>query len=68
MLPGKLRDLGNLGGGHVFWKNTTNAAPLGMHLQHDPRGLLECHAKEALQNIDNEIHWREVIVEQNDAP
>ena len=59
--------LGHFGRGDVAWIRATNAAPFHMDFEHDLRCPFLIHGKKLLQHMNDKIHWREVVVEQNDG-
>jgi len=61
---GHLRDLGF---SNLVSKNSANTYPMLMHVQHDTRGVLARLVEMALKNVNNELHWRIVVVQQQDT-
>lgn len=61
----KFVDVGHLGFRNLAGEDTTNALAARMHVQHDRGRTLTVQVEERLQYGDHEIHWREVVVEQN---
>src|SRR5690606_39320527 len=45
---------------------TTDAAPLAMHRQHHLSCLLTSHTEKLLQDHNDELHGREIVVQQQD--
>ena len=64
VLAGEVHYLGYLGFGDLIGIDTAFADSVIMHMQHDLRGLLGAFAKKALQNMHDELHRGEVVVEQ----
>lgn len=61
----KFVDVGHLGFSDLAGEYTTNALAARMHVQHDLGRALTVQVEERLQYGDHEIHWREVVVEQD---
>src|ERR1700694_199298 len=56
--------LGHLGLRNLISKDPTDSFTLGMHLQHNARCFGAVHCKEALQDIDHELHGSVVVIDQ----
>ena len=67
MFARKVHDLRNLGLGYLVRINATFADPVVMHMQHNSCGGFMILAEEALQHVHNKLHWRVVIIENEDA-
>lgn len=50
----------------VLWINTDNGTPLRVYREHYLCGLFAFHLEKVLQNFDDKLHGRVVIVDQND--
>jgi hypothetical protein len=66
MLTSKRGDLLNLGRGDVPGKDAAYPHALSVDLEHDSRGTFAIHAEIFLQDDDDEIHRRVVVVQQHD--
>ena len=64
MLTSKRGDLLDLGRCDVPGEDATHPHALSVNLEHDSRGTFAIHAEIFLQNDDDEIHRRVVVVEQ----
>lgn len=64
VLPGMSDDLLNLGCGDVLWKGTALSTSFRVDLEHDTRRAFAVHRKKTLQYAHDEIHRREIVVEQ----
>ncbi|CAM2338188.1 hypothetical protein BVIET440_110160 [Burkholderia vietnamiensis] len=64
-LPRMGNDLLNLGRRDVPRIDPTYPSPFAMDLQHDLRGRLAILLEILLDDHDDELHWREVVVEQH---
>jgi len=64
MLARKVHDLRNLRLGHFVGENPTDADAVLMHMQHHPRRILTAHVEDALQNMNDKLHGRVVVIEQ----
>jgi len=64
--PCEGRHLLDLGGRDVTRINPANTASFHVYFEHGLRGLFSVHRKILLQHFDDELHRREVIVEEND--
>lgn len=60
-------DLRNLGFGNLVAEDATDALALGMDLEHNLRGPRALHPEDRLKDINDELHRREVIIDQNHA-
>src|SRR5271156_3067228 len=62
----RVRDhLSHLGLCNLKSKDSTHSFTLGMYLQHNPGGFGAVHRKEALQDINHELHGGIVVVDQD---
>src|SRR5208283_3340974 len=57
--------LGHLGLRDFISKDPTHSLPLGMHLQHNPGSFRAVHRKEALQNVNDELHGSIIVIYQH---
>ena len=64
VLVGDAHDLCHLGLGDFVAEYTTNAFALGMHLQHDLSRSSSFHTEYRFEDLDDEFHWREIVVDQ----
>lgn len=64
VLPGMRGDLLDLGGCDVFGENPAFTATFRMNLEHHARCAFAVHGKKFLQYANNEVHWSEIIVEE----
>jgi len=62
MLPRKVHDLRHLGLGNLVRVDAANADPLVMNVQHDACRVLLSFVEEPLQNKNDELHRREVVI------
>jgi hypothetical protein len=60
------RHLRHLGLGDFVCEYSAYAFASGMDFQHNARGGRAIHAEEVLQDIDDEFHGSEIVVEQDD--
>ncbi len=60
-------DLGNFRFRDFVTEYAANALALGMHMQHHLGGAVVVHAKKNLQDFNNEIHRRVIVIEQDNA-
>lgn len=65
-MPGCLQDLVHLGGGNVPGIDATDAFSLQVDLEHDLGGSFPVLGEELLDDLHNELHGCEVVVEQDD--
>ncbi len=47
-------------------KDANHRAALGVYGQHNLDRFFSIHAKETLKNVNHELHWRVIVVEQYD--
>src|SRR5690242_7888529 len=66
MLPGKVHDLGHFRLGDLVGVNPTHAHPAAVDMQHDPGGLFPILAEEPLEDMNDELHRRVVVVQHED--
>jgi hypothetical protein len=64
MLAGKIRHLRNLRLRHFVCIDPANADTFLMNMHHDPIGLLARLVEEPLEYVDDEIHRRVIVIEQ----
>ncbi len=67
MLAGKIHDLRHFGFGNFVCKNATLPDPMMMHMQHDLRCCFNILLEEFFQHVDDEFHWRIIIVQNENA-
>ena len=60
----KFNDLGDFSFCHLESENAANAHAMAMDMQHDLDRILAALGEEFLQNMDDELHRRVVVVEQ----
>lgn len=60
----KVHDLGHLGLGDIARKNPADANAAGMDMQHNLGGFFPIQMEEGLQDLDDEFHGGEVIIDQ----
>lgn len=65
MLRCKRRYLRYLGFSDVFWVHATYGGTLIVYLEHDLRRAFLTHRKKSPQNLNDELHSGEIIIEQN---
>ena len=65
MLPREGRDLRNLGFGDLEREHAANTFAFGMDLQHNARGGRPIHTEDSFQDVDDELHRRVVVVQQD---
>ena len=56
---------GHFGFRYFICEHTADAFALGMYLEHDARRSRSVHTEELLQDIDDELHGRVIVVEEN---
>src|SRR5690242_16231016 len=61
--PGKFNDLRNLGFRDIVGENAADADAMAMDMEHDLDGALAALVEDLLQNVDDELHRRVVVVE-----
>src|ERR1700738_2915322 len=65
LMLSRVRDhLGHLGLRNLICKDPTDSFTLGMHLQHNASCFGAVHCKEALQDIDHELHGSVIVIDQ----
>src|SRR6266481_4278760 len=65
LMLSRVRDhLSHLGLRNLISKDPTDSFALGMHLQHNASCFGAVHCKEALQDIDHELHRSVVVIDQ----
>src|SRR5260370_2249603 len=66
LMLSRVRDhLSHLGLRNLISKDPTDSFTLGMHLQHNASCFGAVHCKEALQDIDHELHGSVVVIDQH---
>src|SRR5258706_10236424 len=66
LMLSRVRDhLSHLGLRNLISKYPADPLALGMHLQHNASGFGAVHRKEALQDIDHELHGSVVVIDQH---
>src|ERR1700676_2290177 len=66
LMLSRVRDhLSHLGLRNLISKYPTHSFTLGMHLQHNASCFRAVHRKEALQDIDHELHRSVVVIDQH---
>src|SRR6266436_10247673 len=66
LMLSRVRDhLSHLGLRNLISKYLADPLALGMHLQHNASGFGAVHGKEALQDIDHELHGSVVVIDQH---
>ena len=66
MFIGKIHNLAHLGLRHLPGKNSTHAESPLVNMQHNPGRFFSILMKEALQDNDDKLHRRVVVVQQQD--
>src|ERR1700733_7926179 len=65
LMLSRVRDhLSHLGLRNLISKDPADSFTLGMHLQHNASCFGAVHCKEALQDIDHELHGSVVVIDQ----
>src|SRR5262245_45156149 len=64
MLAGEVHDLSDLGFRNFICVDAALPDTVLVHMQHDPGRLLAAFLEEALEHVDDELHRRVVVVEQ----
>jgi len=67
MLLGECGNLRDLGFRYFIAKHTADTPALRMDFEHDARGLRAIQSKYQLENLNNELHRRVIIIEQQDT-
>src|SRR5271167_3298218 len=63
LMLARIRDhLGHLGLRDFISKDPAYSFPLGMHLQHNPGSFRAVHRKEALENVNDELHGSIIVI------
>src|SRR5258708_26216693 len=66
LMLSRVRDhLSHLGLRNLISKDPTHSFTLGVHLQHNASCFGAVHGKEALQDIDHELHRSVVVIDQH---
>ena len=65
-LTGEIHALVHLGLGDFVCKDAADADTAAVHVQHDSRGLLAILTEEPFQDLNHKLHWREIVIEQQD--
>src|SRR6185312_16660772 len=66
LMLSRIRDhLSHLGLRNLISKDPTDPLAFGMHLQHNASRFGSVHRKEALQDVDHELHGSVVVVDQH---
>jgi len=65
MLAGKCAHLFNLGRSDVARKDSADTTTFVMNFEHDSRRLFSIERKKTLKNGNDEIHRREIVVQQH---
>ncbi len=69
MLPGKIHDLRHLRLRYFIGIDAADAHPSPVNVQHDPRRLLPALREEPLEDMYDELHGREIVIQhQNLRP
>src|SRR5579875_1269651 len=63
VLPGEVHDLGHLGFGNLVSIDAAHTNPAAMHVQHDARRFLPALIEEPLQDMNDELHRRVVVIQ-----
>ncbi len=64
MFPGQINNLFDFAGRDVAGVDAANTATFGMHFKHDTHGAFMIHPENVLQNVDDEIHGGEIVIQQ----
>ncbi len=64
MAAGEFNDLRHLGLGDIVGENAADADSVAMDVEHDLDRLLAALVEDLLQDVDDELHRRVVVVEQ----
>jgi hypothetical protein len=59
--------LGDLGLGNLKIVHAADTLAFGMNLKHDLCGAGSLHTEDGLEDIDHELHRREIVIYQNDT-
>lgn len=62
MLTSEIHDLGDFGFRNFIGEDTANADTLLVDMQHDLRGFFLIHREKRLQDMDDELHRRVIVV------
>src|SRR5882757_7688345 len=66
LMLSRIRDyLSHLGLCNFISKDAAYSFAFGVHLQHNPSCFGSVHSEEALQDVDHELHWSVVVIDQN---
>ena len=65
MLLCNTHDLRDFRLGNLEIVHAADAFPPGVYLEHYLRSPRPFHAEDRLENIDDKLHWRVIVVEQN---
>src|SRR5271169_6318547 len=66
LMLSRIRDhLSHLGLRNFISKDAADSFALGMNLQHNPSCFGAVHREETLQDIDHELHWSVIVINQN---
>jgi len=67
MLARKVHNLGDFGFGDLIREHAAFPDTMVMYMQHDTRGFLPVLLEETLHDVDDELHGRVVVVQQQHA-
>src|ERR1700719_2715308 len=66
LMLSRIRDyLSHLGLCNFISEDATDSFAFGMDLQHNPSCFGTVHGEEPLQDVDHELHWSVVVINQN---
>jgi hypothetical protein len=65
--PGKIQALGDFPFGFLAWIKSTRAGALVVDAKHCALCGLEIHVEEALQDLNDKLHWGEIVIHQAHA-
>src|ERR1700741_133170 len=63
VLAREFNHLSNLGLGNLEGVDAANADAVAVHVQHDLYSLFARLGEKSLENVNDELHWRVVVVE-----
>ena len=64
MRPGQIDNLLHLAGGNIARVDPADTATLSVYFKHDTHGAFMIHPENILQNVNDEIHGGEIVIQQ----
>ncbi len=64
MFPSQINNLFDFAGGDVASVDAANTPTFGVYFKHDTHGAFMIHPENILQNVNDEIHGGEIVIQQ----